>query len=42
MLRAADEGRLPFEVKASSVTMHKAIAELERGRKSIVPPSMGF
>lgn len=32
MLRIADERRLPFDVKAPSVTTRKAIAELEAGK----------
>ena len=32
MLRVADERRLPFDVKAPSVTTRKAIAELEAGK----------
>ncbi|SVO57146.1 MULTISPECIES: type II toxin-antitoxin system RelB/DinJ family antitoxin [Enterobacteriaceae] len=32
MMRVADEGRLPFEVKTPNVTTRNAIEELETGR----------
>ena len=32
MLRIADEGRLPFEVKVPNATTRKAIEELEAGK----------
>ena len=32
MLRIADEGRLPFEVKVPNMTTRQAIAELEAGQ----------
>ncbi len=32
MLRVADEGRLPFEVKVPNARTRKAIAELESGK----------
>jgi DNA-damage-inducible protein J len=32
MLRVADEGRLPFEVKVPNATTRRAIAELEAGK----------
>lgn len=32
MLRVADERRMPFEIKAPSLTTRKAMAELEAGK----------
>jgi DNA-damage-inducible protein J len=42
MLRIADEGRLPFEVKVPNMTTRQAIAELEAGQVSVLTALMNW